>query len=69
MDFTRPEGTLTHLAFCRQHGKGMRLVLPVLTTPVNALIREASQEIAIVLFAANLASALTSRSPLRKRRR
>jgi 4-hydroxy-tetrahydrodipicolinate reductase len=23
IDFTRPEGTLTHLAFCRQHGKGM----------------------------------------------
>ena len=23
IDFTRPEGTLAHLAFCRQHGKGM----------------------------------------------
>ncbi len=23
IDFTRPEGTLNHLAFCRQHGKGM----------------------------------------------
>ncbi len=22
IDFTRPEGTLNHLAFCRQHGKG-----------------------------------------------
>ncbi|MGK7489543.1 4-hydroxy-tetrahydrodipicolinate reductase, partial [Salmonella enterica] len=23
VDFTRPEGTLAHLAFCRKHGKGM----------------------------------------------
>ncbi|MDY2017454.1 4-hydroxy-tetrahydrodipicolinate reductase [Klebsiella pneumoniae] len=23
IDFTRPEGTLNHLAFCREHGKGM----------------------------------------------
>ncbi|MFP1461494.1 hypothetical protein ACLB1E_00335 [Escherichia coli] len=23
IDFTRPEGTLNHLAFCRQHGKGL----------------------------------------------
>ena len=38
IDFTRPEGTLAHLAFCRQHGKGMVIPAPpALTMPVNRL--------------------------------
>lgn len=35
IDFTRPEGTLNHLAFCREHGKGMVIGTPVLTTLAN----------------------------------
>lgn len=35
IDFTRPEGTLNHLAFCRQHGKGMVIGTTGLTKPVN----------------------------------
>ncbi|VFS02994.1 dihydrodipicolinate reductase [Enterobacter cancerogenus] len=53
IDFTRPEGTLNHLAFCRKHGKGMVIgTHPVLTMPVNRLFQDASRDIAIV-FAAN----------------
>ena len=33
IDFTRPEGTLTHLAYCTANGKGMISVPPVLMTP------------------------------------
>lgn len=35
IDFTRPEGTLNHLAFCRQHGKGMVIGTTGRTKPVN----------------------------------
>ncbi|MDC0724102.1 4-hydroxy-tetrahydrodipicolinate reductase [Phytobacter diazotrophicus] len=52
IDFTRPEGTLVHLAFCRQHRKGMIIGTTGFDDAGKAAIREASQEIAIV-FAAN----------------
>lgn len=35
IDFTRPEGTLNHLAFCREHGKGMVIGTTGLTTLAN----------------------------------
>ena len=52
IDFTRPEGTLTHLAFCRQHGKGMVIGTTGFDDAGKQAIRDAAQEIAIV-FAAN----------------
>ena len=52
IDFTRPEGTLAHLAFCRQHGKGMVIGTTGFDDAGKQAIRDASQEIAIV-FAAN----------------
>ncbi|EAO0851793.1 TPA: 4-hydroxy-tetrahydrodipicolinate reductase [Salmonella enterica subsp. enterica serovar Oranienburg] len=52
VDFTRPEGTLAHLAFCRKHGKGMVIGTTGFDDAGKQAIREASQEIAIV-FAAN----------------
>ena len=41
IDFTRPEGTLAHLAFCRQHGKGMVIG----TTGFDDAGKQAIQEI------------------------
>ncbi len=52
IDFTRPEGTLTHLAFCRQHGKGMIIGTTGFDDAGKAAISAAAQEIGIV-FAAN----------------
>ncbi|MFB5081896.1 4-hydroxy-tetrahydrodipicolinate reductase [Raoultella sp. C349492] len=52
IDFTRPEGTLTHLAFCREHGKGMVIGTTGFDDAGKQAIRDAAQEIAIV-FAAN----------------
>ena len=52
IDFTRPEGTLTHLAFCRQHGKGMVIGTTGFDDAGKQAIQDASHEIAIV-FAAN----------------
>ncbi|VYU30424.1 4-hydroxy-tetrahydrodipicolinate reductase [Metakosakonia massiliensis] len=52
IDFTRPEGTLNHLAFCRQHGKAMVIGTTGFDEAGKQAIREASREIAIV-FAAN----------------
>jgi 4-hydroxy-tetrahydrodipicolinate reductase len=51
IDFTRPEGTLNHLAFCR-NGKGMVIGTTGFDDAGKQAIRDASQEIAIV-FAAN----------------
>lgn len=59
IDFTRPEGTLNHLAFCRQHGKGMVIGTTGFDEAGKQAIRDAAADIAIV-FAANLALALTS---------
>ncbi|MCU6668064.1 4-hydroxy-tetrahydrodipicolinate reductase [Enterobacteriaceae bacterium H4N4] len=52
IDFTRPEGTLTHLAFCRQHGKGMVIGTTGFDDAGKQAILEASKEVSIV-FAAN----------------
>ncbi|MCT4714884.1 4-hydroxy-tetrahydrodipicolinate reductase [Enterobacteriaceae bacterium H18W14] len=52
IDFTRPEGTLNHLAFCRQHGKGMVIGTTGFDDAGKQAIRDASAEIPIV-FAAN----------------
>ena len=52
IDFTRPEGTLNHLAFCRDHGKGMVIGTTGFDDAGKQAIRDAAQEIAIV-FAAN----------------
>lgn len=52
IDFTRPEGTLNHLAFCRQHGKGMVIGTTGFDEAGKQAIRDAAADIAIV-FAAN----------------
>ena len=52
IDFTRPEGTLNHLAFCRQHGKGMVIGTTGFDDAGKQAISDAAQDIAIV-FAAN----------------
>ncbi|QHM73973.1 4-hydroxy-tetrahydrodipicolinate reductase [Mixta intestinalis] len=52
IDFTRPEGTLTHLAFCRQHGKGMVIGTTGFDEPGKQAISEAASDIAVV-FSAN----------------
>ena len=52
IDFTRPEGTLNHLAFCREHGKGMVIGTTGFDDAGKQAIRDAAQDIAIV-FAAN----------------
>lgn len=52
IDFTRPEGTLHHLAFCRQHGKGMVIGTTGFDEAGKQAIRDASAGIGIV-FAAN----------------
>jgi len=52
IDFTRPEGTLDHLAFCRQHRKGMVIGTTGFDDAGKQAIQAASNEIAIV-FAAN----------------
>lgn len=52
IDFTRPEGTLAHLAFCRQHGKGMVIGTTGFDDAGKQTISEAAKEIPIV-FAAN----------------
>ncbi|HCC5833264.1 4-hydroxy-tetrahydrodipicolinate reductase [Citrobacter farmeri] len=52
IDFTRPEGTLNHLAFCRQQGKGMVIGTTGFDDAGKQAIRDAAQEIGIV-FAAN----------------
>ncbi|EJL93934.1 4-hydroxy-tetrahydrodipicolinate reductase [Pantoea sp. BIGb0393] len=52
IDFTRPEGTLEYLAFCRQHKKAMVIGTTGFDEAGKAAIRAAAQEIGIV-FAAN----------------
>lgn len=52
IDFTRPEGTLNHLAFCRQHGKGMVIGTTGFDDAGKQAITDASAQIPIV-FAAN----------------
>ncbi|HKM97307.1 MAG TPA: 4-hydroxy-tetrahydrodipicolinate reductase [Buttiauxella sp.] len=52
IDFTRPEGTLNHLAFCRQHGKGMVIGTTGFDEAGKQAITDASADVPIV-FAAN----------------
>ncbi|ADU67951.1 4-hydroxy-tetrahydrodipicolinate reductase [Pantoea sp. At-9b] len=52
IDFTRPEGTLEYLAFCRQHHKAMVIGTTGFDEAGKAAIRAAAEEIGIV-FAAN----------------
>ncbi|HEY0207446.1 4-hydroxy-tetrahydrodipicolinate reductase [Acerihabitans sp.] len=52
IDFTRPEGTMTHLAFCREHGKGMIIGTTGFDEAQKAKIDQAAGRIGIV-FAAN----------------
>lgn len=52
IDFTRPEGTLAHLAFCRQHGKGMVIGTTGFDDAGKQAIAEAATHIPVV-FAAN----------------
>ncbi|WP_411705374.1 4-hydroxy-tetrahydrodipicolinate reductase [Edaphovirga cremea] len=52
IDFTRPEGTLVHLAFCRQHAKDMIIGTTGFDEAGKAAIKAASADIGIV-FAAN----------------
>ncbi|HBY5128329.1 TPA: 4-hydroxy-tetrahydrodipicolinate reductase, partial [Klebsiella pneumoniae] len=51
IDFTRPEGTLNHLAFCREHGKGMVIGTTGFDDAGKQAIRDAAQDIAIVFAA------------------
>lgn len=52
IDFTRPAGTLAHLAFCRKHGKAMVIGTTGFDEAGKQAIRDAAKDIAIV-FAAN----------------
>lgn len=52
IDFTRPDGTLNHLAFCRAHGKGMVIGTTGFDDAGKQAIRNAAEDIGIV-FAAN----------------
>ncbi|CNC30785.1 4-hydroxy-tetrahydrodipicolinate reductase [Yersinia intermedia] len=52
IDFTRPEGTLEHLAICRQYGKAMIIGTTGFDDAGKEAIRAAATDIAIV-FAAN----------------
>jgi len=54
IDFTRPEGTLNHLALCRQRGVHMVIGTTGFSTEQKLLIQEASRDIPIV-FAPNMA--------------
>jgi len=52
IDFTRPEGTLAHLAFCQKHHKGMIIGTTGFDDAGKAAIKQASESIPVV-FAAN----------------
>ncbi|MCU5772744.1 4-hydroxy-tetrahydrodipicolinate reductase [Erwiniaceae bacterium BAC15a-03b] len=52
IDFTRPEGTLEYLAFCRQHQKAIVIGTTGFDDAGKAAIKQASADIGIV-FAAN----------------
>ncbi|ACR67909.1 4-hydroxy-tetrahydrodipicolinate reductase [Edwardsiella ictaluri] len=51
IDFTRPEGTMAHLAFCQAHGKAMVIGTTGFSEQEKATIEAASQHVAIVLAA------------------
>ena len=49
IDFTRPEGTLAHLAMCRELGIKLVIGTTGFSTVQKAIIAEAAQDIAIVM--------------------
>ena len=49
IDFTRPEGTLTHLAACRKHGVKMVIGTTGFSDQEKRLITETSRDIAIAM--------------------
>ena len=53
IDFTRPEGTMAHLAACRQHGVGMVIGTTGLSEAQKAQIADAAKSIPI-MFAPNM---------------
>ncbi len=53
IDFTRPEGTLKHMAFCREHGKALVIGTTGFSEEEKAEISAAAQDIPIV-FAPNM---------------
>ena len=53
IDFTRPEGTLTHLAYCAEHGIAMVIGTTGFDEAAKAAIRAAAEKTAIV-FAPNM---------------
>ena len=53
IDFTRPEGTLAHLAYCAEHGIAMVIGTTGFDDAGKAAIRAAAEKIAIV-FAPNM---------------
>ena len=53
IDFTRPEGTLRHIALCRQHGVNMVIGTTGFSADEKKLIETASADIAIV-FSPNM---------------
>ncbi|OBU13107.1 4-hydroxy-tetrahydrodipicolinate reductase [Morganella psychrotolerans] len=52
IDFTRPEGTLAHLAFCTAHGKGIIIGTTGFDDAGKSAIAQAAKQIPVV-FAAN----------------
>jgi 4-hydroxy-tetrahydrodipicolinate reductase len=54
IDFTRPEGTLKHLAACRKHGVHAVIGTTGFTTEQKLVIQDASRDVPIV-FAPNMA--------------
>ena len=59
IDFTRPEGSLAHLAFCRQQGKNMVIGTTGFDESGKAAISAAAADIAIV-FAANFSPGINA---------
>lgn len=58
IDFTRPEGTLNHLAYCCKHNKGMIIGTTGFDDKEKTVISDAAKNIPIV-FAANFSVGVT----------
>lgn len=58
IDFTRPEPTLQHIAWCKAHGKKVVIGTTGFTDDEKQIITEASESIAIIL-AANMSVGVT----------
>ncbi|WP_087106833.1 4-hydroxy-tetrahydrodipicolinate reductase [Parendozoicomonas haliclonae] len=53
IDFTSPESTLAHIAYCRQHGKGIVIGTTGFSDEQKAELKAAGDEIPVI-FAANM---------------